>query len=165
MIQFSSLTCKPTLSESLNSPVKTTKVDKNSFMRKMGEMSAAAIGGHSFEMEHIDGGAGYLIKFKKDGNTEFHHVDSKFQGGAKSPSPDTSNALRFAALMKSRIKQSLDSGESVKISAHHNLADNFGRLIASVSTKYPDYEVKKTSDEKHPITGDNLSIWKLNKKT
>jgi hypothetical protein len=130
----------------------------------MGEMSATAIGGHSFGMERIDGGAGYLIKFKKDGNTEFHHVDSNFQGGSKSSSPDASSALKFAALMKSRIKQSLDSGESVKITAHHNLADNFGRLIASVSSKYPDYKIEKHSDEKHPITGDTLSIWKLHKK-
>lgn len=111
-------------------------------------------------MHKIGDDLGYLIRYVKEGHTEFHHVDENLGGGYKQSIP-TKGGLKFVSTMVDSIKKSLDSGESVKISAHHNLSNNFGRIIDRVSKRYPEYVVSNGAEETHPITQDKLKSWTI----
>ena len=148
------------ITESLDSPATIEKIPETSMLHMMGSMSAQMVGGNNFSMHKIGDDLGYLIRYEKEGHTEFHHVDENLGGGYKRSIP-TKGGLKFVSTMVDSIKKSLDSGESVKISAHHNLSNNFGRIIDRVSKRYPEYVVSNGAEETHPITQDKLKSWTI----
>jgi hypothetical protein len=147
------------ITESMNSTMKSVKVPEDSLLHQMGAFSASMTGGTNFKMHKLDS-AGYMIQFDKDNATEFHHVDDDLKGGyLKSNQP----TLKMISTYRKHIKDVLDSGKNVRISAHQKLADSFHRITQGIAARTPGYSVLKPVESEHEITGDKLKSWTITK--
>lgn len=149
------------LKESLDSNLKGDPLPPEHMLHQMGEFSASMVGGSNFKMHPLGDDYGFLIQFDKGGNTEVHHIDKDLSGGSLNGKKGTS--VKMVSTFKHHIKDLLDSGKTVKISAHHNLANKFLRLTDKTVSKYPGYEMSEPSDEAHELTGDKLTTWTIRK--
>lgn len=148
------------ITESFDSPLKTTKIPEDSMMHKMGEMSAAMVGGSNFSMHKIPN-VGYLVQFDKDGATEVHHIDEGMQGGYKALPRKA--AMGFASTFAHHIKGVLDSGKTVRISAHNSHFDHFKSISDRLLKLHPQYSASDVEASKHPITDETVKEWTIKK--
>lgn len=147
------------IQETLDSTLPTKQIPTDSMLHQMGEFSASMIGGSNFSMHKLDG-AGYMIQFDKDGQTELHHVDDDLKGGyIKNNQP----SLKLVSTYRKHIKGLLDSGKQVRISAHEKLGDSFYRLTKNIIKRTPEYGVSPSQDTTHELTGDKLKTWTIHK--
>jgi hypothetical protein len=147
------------LSESFDSPSKTTEIPEDSMLHQMGSMSAAMIGGSNFKIDKLDGN-GYIIQFDKGGATELHHVDDNLSGGY---STNKSVPIRMVGTFKDRAKALIDAGRRVRIVAHSTLADPFRNITKRIIARNPEYNVSDPVYGRHEITGDKTVSWEISK--
>ena len=151
---------KKHLSESLDSKPPMDQVPEDSMLHQMGAMSAALVGGSDFKM-HSLGENGYLIDFKRDGYREVHHVDKNLSGGHLSAS--MGHSMKLISTFKNHIQNILDSGDKVRILAHHNVASPFMRITKKVIDKHSGYTMSNPYEREHELTGDKMVGWDLEK--
>lgn len=147
------------ISESFDSPSKTTEIPEDSMLHQMGSMSASMIGGTNFKMHKLDGN-GYIIQFDKDGATELHHVDDNLSGGY---STNTSVPVRMIGAFRDRAKALIDSGRRVRIVAHSTLATPFKNITKRLVSRNPEYKVSDPIYGEHEMTGDKTVSWEISK--
>lgn len=151
---------KQMLTESFDSPLPTTKISEDSMIHVMGAMSAAMVGGENFSMHKIPS-QGFIVQFDKDGATEVHHIDDNMQSGYKANTKKS--AISFASTMAHHIKGILDSGRTVRISAHHSNVDGFRGISNRLIKLHPEYSSGPVKVQEHPFTGEEVHEWEIKK--
>ena len=147
------------MNESFDTNLDKTEIPEDSLLHQMGNFSAQIQGGSNFKMHKL-AGSGYMIQFVKDGATELHHVDDNLSGGyLKKNQP----SLKMISTYKNHIKNIVDSGNKVRISAHDKLADSFYRISKGIVARNPGYDISEPNASTHEITGDQLKSWVISK--
>jgi hypothetical protein len=149
------------VTESFDSPLPTTKIPEDSMIHVMGAMSAAMVGGENFSMHKIPN-QGFIVQFDKDGATEVHHIDENMQSGYKAN--NKKSAISFASTMANHIKNIIDTGKAVRISAHHSNVDGFRGISDRLIKLHPEYQSSDVQVKEHPFTGEEVHEWEVKRK-